>query len=148
MSSRRTKAATFVVGLAAASAAAQLVQPPRTNPPTDPTHTIRSQIGSASALADVFDRSCADCHSNATEWRWYARVAPLSWVMASAVSKGREAVNFSEWAAYSLAKRRELLALSCHDARAGTMPVRAYLTFRRDAQLSAQDVETICAIKP
>ena len=137
--------AAFAAGfIFAAFAAGQLVRPDHTNPPIDPAHTLRSHIGNASALADLVDRSCGDCHSNATEWRWYTRVAPLSWIMASAVKKGRDVVNFSEWAAYSPAQRRALLELSCRDARSGTMPVRAYLTFRPDAQLSARDVETIC----
>ena len=37
-----------------------------------------------------------------------------------------------------------LLDQSCRDARSGSMPVRAYLTFRPDARLSTGDVETIC----
>ena len=144
MSSRRKMAAFAAGAVVAALAAGTLVRPDHTNPPTDPAHTLRSRTGNTSALADVVDRACGDCHSNATEWRWYTRVAPLSWIMASAVRKGRDAVNFSEWATYSPATRRALLEQSCRDARTGTMPVRAYLTFRPDAKLSARDVETIC----
>jgi hypothetical protein len=146
MSSRLTKAAVVsVVVLVAAVAAAQLVRPSHTNPATDSTHTLRSQLGATSSVADVLDRSCADCHSNATEWRWYTQVAPLSWVMDRAVTLGRKTVNFSEWTAYPPAQRRALLVSSCLDATNGKMPMNAYLRFRPDAKLSARDVETICA---
>lgn len=134
-----------VVVIVAALGAAQLVRPAGTNPPTDLNHTIRSRMGATSALPAVVERACGDCHSNATEWRWYTRIAPLSWVMARAVGEGRKAVNFSEWGAYPPAQRRALLVQSCLDATQGKMPMSAYLRFRPDAKLSARDVETICA---
>ena len=129
----------------AAVVAAQLVRPEHTNPPTEPSHTLRSQAGASSAVVAVMDRSCGDCHSNATEWRWYTQVAPLSWLMARAVKDGRRAVNFSEWAAYLLEQRKALLMVSWQDARNGTMPMSPYTRFRPDAQLSPRDVEIICA---
>ena len=77
MSSRLTKAAAVsVVVLVAAVAAAQLVRPSHTNPATVSTHTLRSQLGATSPVAEVLDRSCGDCHSNTTPWRSYTRVAP------------------------------------------------------------------------
>lgn len=136
---------TGVVALVALVAAAQLVRPAHTNPATNSAHTLRSRLGATSGVADVVDRSCGDCHSNATDWRWYTQVAPLSWIMARAVSEGRKAVNFSEWSAYSPAQRRALLMLSCLDATNGKMPMGPYLRFRPDAGLSAREIETICA---
>jgi hypothetical protein len=125
-------------------AAAQLIRPERANPPTDPSRTIQAQVGTASGLVAVLDRSCRDCHSNGTMWPWYTHIAPASWLMASAVTKGRQAVNFSEWAGYSPEQQRMLLAVSCDDATSDKMP-GPYTRLRPETQLSAQDVETICA---
>jgi len=80
-------------------ACAQLVRPERANPATDVSRTIQAHVGPASGLVAVLDRSCSDSHSNATVWPWYTQVAPVSWLMAQAVTEGRTAVNFSEWAA-------------------------------------------------
>jgi mono/diheme cytochrome c family protein len=44
-------------------------------------------------------RACFDCHSHETRWPVYARVAPVSWLIASDVAEGREALNFSAWKA-------------------------------------------------
>jgi hypothetical protein len=139
--SRRLKQAgiVFVVLLVAA----QLVRPSRATPPTDPARTIQAHE-TTRGLAAVLDRSCGDCHSNATVSRWYTEVAPLSWLMASAVTKGRNVVNFSEWASYSVVQQRILLSLSCQDASEGKMP-GPYVWFRSETRLSAQDVATICA---
>jgi hypothetical protein len=124
---------------------AQFVRPGFADPATDPTHTIGWELGATSPLIAVLDRSCADCHSNATAWPWYTRLAPLSWVVATATVDGRRAVNFSEWTRYAPTQRRALLASSCQDALAGTMPIAAYTRVRPEARLSAQDIETICA---
>ena len=125
-------------------AAAQLIRPERTNPPTDASRTIQAHVGTASGLAAVLDRSCRDCHSNNTVWPWYTQIAPLSWLMARGVAEGRKAVNFSEWAAYSPEQQRMLLAVSCDDATSGKMP-GAYTLCSPETRLSPQDIETICA---
>ena len=124
-------------------AAAQLVRPDRANPSIDASRTIQAQAGTAS-VADVVNRSCRDCHTNATVWPNSASVAPLSWLMKYAVTKGRAAVNFSEWGSYSPERQRQLLAASCDDARSGKMP-GLYTLIRPEARLSARDVESICA---
>ena len=138
---RRLKqaAVVFIIVLAAA----QFVRPERANPATDVHRTIQAHVGTASGLVAVLDRACSDCHSNATVWPWYTQVAPMSWLMAQAVTEGRKAVNFSEWAAYSPDQQRTLLAMSCDDATSGKMP-GPYTLVRPETRLSAQDVETIC----
>src|SRR6266545_8386135 len=95
--SRRLKQAAILVVV---FAAAQLVRPNRANPATDVTRTIQAHQGTGSGLVAVLDRACRDCHTNGTVWPWYTQVAPLSWLMAYGVRSGREAVNFSDWAAY------------------------------------------------
>ena len=125
-------------------AAAQLIRPGRANPATDVNRTIQSHAGMASGLVSVLDRACRDCHSNETVWPWYTQVAPLSWLMAYGVAEGRRAVNFSEWAAYSPAQQRMLLAVSCDDVTSGKMP-GLYALLHPEMRLSSQDVETVCA---
>jgi len=139
---RRLKQAAIV--LVAVFAAAQFIRPERASPATDVSRTIQAHVGTTSGLVAVLDRACRDCHSNATVWPWYTQIAPVSWLMAYGVTKGRQAVNFSEWAAYSPEQQRILLALSCQDASEGKMP-GPYARLRPETQLSAQDVATICA---
>ena len=128
-------------GLVAAFAAAQLVRPSSANPPTDPARTIGAHAGRE--VSAIVERSCRDCHSNATVWPRYAKVAPLSWLMSYAVTKGRSAINFSEWSAYPRDVQRMLLEASCEDASAGKMP-GVYTLLQPETRLSARDVETIC----
>ena len=143
--SRRLKQAAVV--FIVVFAAAQLVRPDRANPSTDARRTLQGHAGTTSGLAAVLDRACGECHSNATVWPWYTRIAPVSWLMARGVREARDAVNFSEWADYSPAQQRDLLAASCQDASDGRMP-GAYTLLDPKARLSAEDVATICAAAP
>ena len=124
-------------------AAAQLVRPDRTNPPTDASRTIQAQVGTASGLAAILDRSCGDCHSNNTVWPWYTQISPVSWLIASGVAEGRKVLNFSEWAAYTPDAQRTLLTASCDDVSTGTMP-GPYTMLRPETRLSPADIEVIC----
>lgn len=140
--SKRCKQA--AAGFVVVFAAAQLVRPERANPPTDAKRTIQSDTRTTSGVAAVLNRACRDCHTNATVWPSYTKVAPLSWLMAYGVAKGRKTVNFSEWAAYTPEQQRSLMELSCQDMTAGKMP-GPYALLRPETQLSAQDIETVCA---
>ena len=139
---RRLKQAVVLVVLLFAGA--QLIRPDRSNPPTDQSRTIQAHLASASELAAVLDRACADCHSNKTAWPWYTEIAPISWLMAYGVGEGRKAINFSEWATYPPESQRALLAESCKDVSSGTMPGLPYTLLHPEARLSDKDVETIC----
>jgi|SRR5262245_6473920 len=140
---RRLKHAAIII--VAVFAAAQLIRPDRTNPTTDAGRSIQAHVGTTSELIPVLNRACGDCHSNETVWPWYTEVAPMSWLMAYAVSEGRKAVNFSEWAAYSPAQQQMLLSESCRDASSGKMPSDIYTALRPETRLSTKDVETICS---
>jgi heme-binding protein len=132
----------FVV-LVVVFAAAQLVRPGRANPPTDGSRTIRAHVGTVTGLADVLERSCRDCHTNETVWPRAAYIAPVSWLMASAVANGRKAVNFSEWGTYPPEVQDVLLDASCQDVSSGKMP-GLYTHVRPETRLSPKDIATIC----
>jgi hypothetical protein len=90
----------------------------------------------------ILDRSCQDCHSSHTNWPWYGRIAPVSWVLSRDVSRGLEKLDLSEWArrAQSVNERMEI----CDAVSDRSMPLHAYTLIHRGARLSKQDIELIC----
>ena len=64
----------------------------RTNPPV----VSEPHWSSPQARALVKDR-CFQCHSNETNWTWYANIAPGSWLIAMDIMEGRKEFNFSDW---------------------------------------------------
>ena len=122
---------------------AQLIRPGRANSPIDPAHALKPDAATPAAVVSIIDRSCGDCHSNRAPGGWHTQVAPVSWLMASTVTKGRAVANFSEWSAYSREQQRSILEASCSDARAGTMP-GIYAQVRPETRLSPADIDAIC----
>jgi cytochrome c len=87
-------------------------------------------------VRQVLASKCADCHSNATHWPAYSRVAPGSWLIERDVAEGREHLNLSEWQNYDADRQIDLLGKIASEARAGGMPVKQYLWLHPSARLS------------
>jgi hypothetical protein len=66
----------------------------RTHSNGTPTSQARIPDPKAEAL---FSGACADCHSEKTEWPWYANVAPMSWLVQHDVEDGRGVFDVSHW---------------------------------------------------
>lgn len=119
--------------------AAQFVQPARTNPVSDEARAIQSQVAMTPEVSAVLSRACYDCHSNATAWPWYSKVAPVSWFLASHVSDGRRHLNFSEWAGYDRNKAAKKLQEIDEEIQSKAMPLSSYTLLHPEARLSDQE---------
>ena len=94
------------------------------------------RFDSDSRVDTVLHRGCADCHSNETQWPWYACVRPIGWFIHRDVMKAREHLNFSDKPALSTNEREEI-----YDAVAdGSMPPKPYLLLHPEARLSSADL--------
>ena len=75
----------------------QFANPPRTNPPVAPGHDLMATNAPPPEIAALLHAACYDCHSQETKWPWYSHIAPVSWLVANDVTRGRERLNFSDW---------------------------------------------------
>ena len=64
----------------------------RTNPAV-----VAEPAWSSPAARALVKEHCFQCHSNETNWTWYANIAPGSWLIAYDVIEGRDKFNFSDW---------------------------------------------------
>jgi Haem-binding domain len=86
-------------------------------------------------------RACFDCHSNETVWPWYSNVAPVSWLIRSDVTEGREELNFSEW---RYGRRKGERPKEIRKAlQEGEMPPFYYVLVHPEARLNAEQRKTL-----
>lgn len=78
----------------------------------------------------LFNRSCADCHSNKTVWPWYSNVAPVSWMVQRHVDEGRSKFNINE---VGFGRDADNAA---EEVRSGSMPEPTYYPMHPTARLS------------
>ena len=102
------------------------------NPPVVTTPAWQSE-----RTHDLAQRACFDCHSHETDWPWYTRVVPPYFLMAHDVSRGRSALNFSEWEE-SCCTQAQIDDMAITVTK-NHMPLPYYLVLHPEAKLS--DVE-------
>lgn len=68
----------------------QFIRPALTNPP------VTADLSVPTAVKQIFQTSCYNCHSNETRLSWFDEPAPAYWLVASDVQEARKHLNFSE----------------------------------------------------
>jgi cytochrome c len=91
----------------------------------------------------VLVAKCADCHSEATQWPRYARIAPGSWIIERDVIEGRRHMNLSKWAELTADDRQILESKIIQETRNGDMPPLQYRALHWRAKLSAGDLQAL-----
>ena len=134
----------LVICLVVLFLAIQFVRPARTNPAVDESQTIFARTQMTPQVAAIFNRSCADCHSNKTVWPWYSHVAPVSWLLVDDVNSARGLFNLSEWARLDRDRQDRKLRQICDEVEDGGMPLWYYTPLHRGSKLSPADVKTLC----
>ncbi len=82
---------------------------------------------------ELFDRACADCHSNYTVWPWYSNIAPISWLVQHDVDEGRAELNVS---ALVPSGERDNAAKEILEKE---MPLQSYLWTHPEARLTGEE---------
>ena len=120
-------------GAAIVFAALQWFNPARTNPPV--TNDFLAATKPPAGIAASLRAACYDCHSHETRWPWYSHVAPVSWLVVSDTTEGREHLNFSAWPAEPDRVAKKLDRINeVLDYR--EMPPKKYTLIHADARLT------------
>jgi hypothetical protein len=119
--------------------AIQFVPVDRSNPP------VEQEVPAPENVRAILRRACYDCHSNETEWPWYSRTAPASWLIARDVREGRQELNFSTWNRLSTRQQVEAMHESWEEVEEGEMPPWFYLPPHPQARLTEADRELLRA---
>jgi hypothetical protein len=88
---------------------------------------------------ELFDRACADCHSNKTKWVWYSYIAPVSWYIQRDVEGGRANFNVSEWGRAGRNEGDE----AAEEVQKGAMPLPIYLRMHPEARLTGAEKQQL-----
>lgn len=112
----------------------QFIPVERSNPP------ITSEFSAPSDVKQILKRACYDCHSNETNWVWYTKIAPASFLAASDVHDGRRHLNFSEWNPDKEAKHKDEIWEEIQEEQ---MPPWQYKIFHSESKLSQEEKNII-----
>jgi hypothetical protein len=92
------------------------------------------------AVKSIVVRACYDCHSNETNLRWYDKISPIYWQVASHVNEGRRDLNFSAWDSLATADQKGKLWEAVNQIAAGAMPIKDYQLVHPPTKISPADL--------
>jgi mono/diheme cytochrome c family protein len=95
----------------------------------------------------LFQRACADCHSNNTKWGWYTNIAPFSWLIQRDVEEGRSRLNYSECGVSRPTRPGRFEGEGSRDAGEailrGSMPPIQYTLIHSEARLTTAERQAL-----
>ncbi len=87
----------------------------------------------------IFIKSCADCHSNNTQYPWYANTQPAAWWLNDHIKEGKAELNIDSFANYSLRRQYRKLEEIMDEVEEDEMPLSSYTLIHRNTKLSEAD---------
>ncbi len=119
----------------------QLIPRPKKN--TSAETIISPVFQSNDTVLAILKKSCLDCHSNNTNYPWYASIQPLSMWINHHIEEGKEELNFSEFHSYSQKKQQHKLKELIEQIEEGEMPMSSYTLIHQSAQLTGAEKKTL-----
>lgn len=123
----------------------QFIRPEKNLAEGDVIADFRSETGLPKNIENTFERACFDCHSNRTQYPWYAEVAPISYWIAGHVDEGKEHFSFSDWNSYNAKRKDHKLEELAEEVKEKHMPLDSYLWIHDEAKLTQADIDALVA---
>lgn len=95
-------------------------------------------------IRKLLSNACLNCHSNHTNYWWYNKIAPVSWMVEDHINEGKTELNFSEWASMDIFEKITILEKICQETERKSMPLKSYRTIHPEAKLSDEQIAELC----
>lgn len=123
--------------------AIQLIQPARNNSGQVPATDIFSITSTDTRVKVLVKTACYDCHSNNTDYPWYAHIQPMGWLLASHIQDGKAELNFDDFVNYSQRRQQSKLKSIASQIRDDEMPLWSYSLLHKKARLTSDQKSMI-----
>lgn len=126
-------------GLLIALFVIQFIRPAK-NQTTDPQpNAIQTAFAVPDDAAAILKKACYDCHSNNTQYPWYANIQPVYWWLNDHIEEGKSHLNFDEYThkrlRYQYHKMEELI----EEVKEGEMPLNSYTWTHTESRLTPEE---------
>ncbi|MEW4925209.1 heme-binding domain-containing protein [Algibacter sp. 2305UL17-15] len=116
----------ILVALLIALVLIQFYRPEKNNAEYRDVAAFEAETKPSKEIVSVLENNCYDCHSNKTEYPWYAEVAPVSFWLHDHIEEGNEHFNVSKWETYTDKKKDHKLDELIEEVEEGEMPLDSY----------------------
>ena len=131
------------IGIVAVLVLIQFIHPEKNNGIADGENDITQTVNTSAEVKNILQTSCYDCHSNHTEYPWYANIQPVAGWLAHHVDEGKQELNFSEFKTYKLKRKTHKLKEVVEQLEKAEMPMPSYLWIHKNAVLNQQQKQLL-----
>ncbi len=123
--------------------AIQFVQPARNTNGQVLATDITKVVSVPDTAQAILKNACYDCHSNNTNYPFYAYIQPIGWLLNSHIQAGKKQLNFSEFGALTKRRQESKLKSIASQIKNEVMPLPSYTMLHKNAVLSKADKDLI-----
>lgn len=87
----------------------------------------------------ILEKACNDCHSNNSNYPWYANLQPVHWWMEKHIKDGKKHLNYDEYTNRPLRYQYHKMEETIEMIKEGEMPLNSYTWTHKDAKLSEEE---------
>ena len=132
----------LIIAVAVLFVIAQFFQPELNKGDAGENHLF-SRVSVPGEIENSLKDACMDCHSNQTNYHWYHRIAPVSWLIANHIREGKQKLNFSDWGKFSKIDQITYLDHINKEVSSGEMPLKSYSFIHKKARLTKAQKDSI-----
>ncbi|WP_136480635.1 heme-binding domain-containing protein [Cognatitamlana onchidii] len=132
-----------LIGLLIILGLLQFYRPEKNNANLREVTAFEKETKPSAEVKALLSANCYDCHSNKTEYPWYAEIAPVSLWIGHHIEEGNEHFNVSKWNSYSDKKKDHKLEELIEELEEGKMPLDSYTWLH--GEITPQEKEALIA---
>lgn len=121
----------------------QFIRPAKNVSAATPTQDISKIYPVSDSLHKIFLKACYDCHSDNTNYPWYANIQPVYWWMNNHIVKGKRHLNFDEFASQPAQKQAKWIRHIYEQVDSNEMPLDSYTWIHKDAILTKEEKDMV-----
>ncbi len=116
----------FLVLLLITLVAIQFIRPEKNDDGYKSVAAFEAETKPSAKVTSILRENCYDCHSNQTQYPWYAEIAPLSLWLKDHIEDGKKHFNASAWSDYTVKKKEHKLEELVEMVEKEEMPLQSY----------------------
>jgi Haem-binding domain len=117
----------------------QFIRPTKNTAIAETSNHIYTLYPTSTEVKNVLTKACFDCHSNNTNYPWYANIQPVAWWLNDHIVDGKKHLNFSEYGTYKLRRQYHKMEEVIEEVKANEMPLNSYTWIHSNAKLTIEE---------
>jgi len=122
---------------------AQFFQPDKNQGDLTTIEPFLNETKPSEQVQKILETACYDCHSNSTNYPWYAKITPVNFWMDNHINHGKQELNFSRWNQYSSKRKEHKFDEIIELVERKEMPLESYTWVHKDAILTDAQINQV-----